>query len=99
MGCTARELADYNADMSTVSIQDLQRDPLSLVLRVEAGESIVVTRDDRPIVELRPAADSRPALPSLSAARPYGLAAGEFIVPADFDGPLPNEILQDFEGR
>lgn len=31
--------------------------------------------------------------------RPFGLAAGEFVVPDDFDAPLPNEVLADFEGR
>lgn len=31
--------------------------------------------------------------------RPFGLAAGEFVVPDDFDDPLPVEILRDFEGR
>ncbi|MFN9173258.1 MAG: DUF2281 domain-containing protein [Synechocystis sp.] len=29
--------------------------------------------------------------------RPYALCQGEFTVPADFDDPLPDEILQDFE--
>lgn len=29
---------------------------------------------------------------------PFGLAAGEFTVPPDFNDPLPEEILQDFEG-
>ena len=31
--------------------------------------------------------------------RPYALAVGEFVVPDDFDAPLPEEILRDFEGR
>jgi hypothetical protein len=29
--------------------------------------------------------------------RPFGLAAGTFVVPDDFDDPLPEDILQDFE--
>jgi hypothetical protein len=29
----------------------------------------------------------------------YGLCAGEFIVPDDFDSPLPEEILNSFEGK
>ena len=29
--------------------------------------------------------------------RPYGLAAGEFVVSDDFDAPLPEGILADFE--
>lgn len=31
--------------------------------------------------------------------RPYGLCAGEFEVPDDFDDPLPSEILKTFEGE
>jgi cell division septum initiation protein DivIVA len=30
--------------------------------------------------------------------RPYALAAGEFAVPDDFDAPLSEELLLDFEG-
>jgi len=31
--------------------------------------------------------------------RPFGLCAGEFVVPDDFDAPLPEEILDLFEGK
>ena len=30
--------------------------------------------------------------------RPIGLAAGEFSIPDDFDDPLPEEVIRDFEG-
>lgn len=30
--------------------------------------------------------------------RPFGLCAGEFVVPSDFNEPLPEHILRDFEG-
>jgi prevent-host-death family protein len=78
--------------MSTVSLQELQRDPLAYLSRAEAGESILVTRDNRPVVELRPV-----AAPRLTP-RPYGLAAGTFTVPDDFDAPLPEDVLKSFEG-
>jgi hypothetical protein len=29
--------------------------------------------------------------------RPSGLCAGEFVVPDDFDAPLPEDILREFE--
>jgi hypothetical protein len=29
--------------------------------------------------------------------RPFGLSKGEFVVPEDFDAPLPEEVLADFE--
>ena len=30
--------------------------------------------------------------------RPYALCANEFYVPDDFDSPLPEEIIKEFEG-
>jgi hypothetical protein len=35
--------------------------------------------------------------PHAQTLRPVGLAAGEFVVPEDFDEPLPPEILALFE--
>ena len=79
--------------MSTVSLQELQRDPETLLDRVEAGEHLVVVRGGRPVAELRP-------VPAPQAGpRPFGLGAGAFTVPDDFDAPLPEEILREFEGR
>ncbi len=31
--------------------------------------------------------------------RPFGLCAGEFVVPDDFDDPLPDEMMKAFEGE
>jgi hypothetical protein len=39
----------------------------------------------------------RTAVPELGS-RPFGLCAGEFEVPDDFDAPLPDEVLSLFEG-
>jgi antitoxin (DNA-binding transcriptional repressor) of toxin-antitoxin stability system len=78
--------------MSTISVQDLQRDLLTFLRRVEAGESFLVVSDKHPLAEVRPA--SVPA----TQPRPFGLCAGRFTVPADFDRPLPDEILKEFEG-
>jgi prevent-host-death family protein len=79
--------------MSTISLQDLAEHPGALLDRVEAGERLVVVRGGRPIAELRP------VTPTRLTPRPFGLAAGAFSVPDDFDAPLPDDILQGFEGR
>jgi antitoxin (DNA-binding transcriptional repressor) of toxin-antitoxin stability system len=78
--------------MSTISLQDLARDPGGLLDRVAAGEHLVVVRGGRAVAELRPVAPAR------LSPRPYGLAAGTFAVPDDFDAPLPDDILREFEG-
>ncbi len=38
-------------------------------------------------------------IPKSKKQRPFGLCAGEFVVPEDFDAPLPEEILNAFEGK
>lgn len=79
--------------MNTISLQDLERDPAGLLDRVEAGERLVVAREGRPVAELRPLAWAA------RGPRPFGLAAGSFTVPADFDAPLPDDFLRAFEER
>jgi hypothetical protein len=37
--------------------------------------------------------------PPLSEPRPIGLAKGQFTVPNDFNAPLPEDVLQAFEGK
>jgi antitoxin (DNA-binding transcriptional repressor) of toxin-antitoxin stability system len=77
--------------MTTISVQELQRDPLGLLRRVEAGETVLVTRDERAVAEMKPVPVRA------SEQRPFGLCAGEFAVPDDFDQPLPEGILKEFE--
>lgn len=77
--------------MTNVNLAQLAQDPTSLLDRVEAGESIIVMREGRAVAELRPIAAIHPY------PRPFGLAAGRFTVPDDFDAPLPEEILREFE--
>lgn len=78
--------------MTTITVEEIERDPLGWFRRVEAGESLLVVRDDVPLAEVVPAARVR-------GRRKFGARAGEFVVPDDFDDPLPEEILRDFEGR
>ena len=72
-----------------VTIDEIQRDPLQYLHRVEAGETIVIIRQDKAIAELKPITNQL---------RPFGLCAGEFTVPDDFDDPLPEDMLKAFEG-
>ena len=88
MGCVL-----YLQTMSTISIQEIQRDPADFVHRMAAGEAILVLDGQRAVAEVKP-------LPApVSGQRPWGLAAGKFQVPDDFDAPLPDTILNDFEGE
>jgi len=72
--------------MSTISVQEIQRDPADFLHRLAAGEAILVLDGERPVAEVKPLAAHA------SSQRPWGLAAGEFTVPDDFDSPLPDEM-------
>ena len=44
-------------------------------------------------------AEIKPMPHTLLELRPFGLAAGQFVVPDDFDAPLPIDVIEGFEGR
>jgi prevent-host-death family protein len=78
--------------MLQVSVEEVQRDLTAYLQRVEAGETLIIVRAGQPVAEIKPVAAGTKPL------RPFGLCAGEFIVPCDFDAPLPEDILKTFEG-
>jgi antitoxin (DNA-binding transcriptional repressor) of toxin-antitoxin stability system len=78
--------------MVKVTVEEMQRDLLHYLRQVEGGETLVIVRLDEAIAEIRPISPSQQL-------RPYGLCAGEFVVPDDFDAPLPEDILNAFEGK
>ena len=78
--------------MMRVSVEEIQQDISAFLQRVEAGETLLIVRTGKPIAEIQPVAVPPEAL------RPFGLCAGEFTVPEDFDAPLPEDIINAFEG-
>ena len=62
-----------------------------LLAQVERGEEVLIARAGKPIARL--VAIKNPATtPTL------GADAGAFVVPEDFDAPLPVDVLDAFEG-
>lgn len=61
-----------------------------LLLRVAAGEEIVIAKAGVPVAKLVPT-----SLPS--AVRPLGSERGRVFIADDFDAPLPEDVLRDFE--
>lgn len=82
----------YNAAMTTITLDEIQRNLMGYLQRVMAGETILIVDADEPVAEIKPVATGEARL------RPYALCAGEFRVPEDFDAPLPDEIIAQFEG-
>jgi antitoxin (DNA-binding transcriptional repressor) of toxin-antitoxin stability system len=61
---------------------------------VANGEEILIARAGRPVARLVPLQGA--AVPQR---RQLGWLAGRINVPEDFDAPLPEDVLNGFEGR
>lgn len=85
----------YNMVMKIVTLAEAKAKLSALLDRVEAGETVVITRRHRAVAEVRPGSAAR----RRTKLRPAGLCRGDFVVPADFDAPLPDDLLADFERR
>jgi prevent-host-death family protein len=78
--------------MESVNIHYCKTNLSRLLWRVELGEEIVISNRGIPVAKLvpfRPSSNRRASL---------GQDRGRFIVPEDFNAPLPEEILAAFEG-
>lgn len=80
--------------MKQVGLAEAKATLSALLDRVEKGETIVITRHNQPVAELRPAGS-----PKRLKLRPWGLYKGQFTVPDDFNDPLPDDLLDLFEGK
>jgi prevent-host-death family protein len=85
----------YNEHMRTVSIRDAKNRLTELARTVENGETIVVTRNGRPVLDLVP---HKPHLGlRLDALTEFkkrnGIKRTVTSIPADFDEPLPEDVL------
>ncbi len=88
----------YNNTVITISVEDMQRDLTGYLDQVQSGETLLVMQEDKPVAEIKPVAE-----PSnrngKQQPRPFGLCVGAFVVPDDFDAPLPEDVLSLFEGK
>ncbi|MEH2160285.1 MAG: type II toxin-antitoxin system Phd/YefM family antitoxin [Nostoc sp.] len=78
--------------METVNIHQAETNLSQLLLRVEHGEEIIISDRGIPIAKLVPFRTSSNRHDSL------GKDKGRFVVPEDFNAPLPDEMLAAFEG-
>lgn len=78
--------------METVNIHQAETNLSRLLSRVELGEEIIIANRGIPIAKLVPFQTSLDRRSSL------GQDRGKFVVPDDFNAPLPEDILVAFEG-
>ena len=75
--------------MTHVGVHEAKTHLSQLLKRVAAGEEIIIARSGKPVARLVPEAGSR--------RRQLGRDQGLFQIPENFDAPLAEEVLKDFE--
>jgi prevent-host-death family protein len=73
----------------SVGVHEAKTHLSRLLEDVAAGEEIVITRRGEEVATLVPV--------RRSSTRRFGMDRGRFVVPDDFDAPLPDEMLDAFE--
>jgi prevent-host-death family protein len=63
-----------------------------LVDQAAAGEEIIIAKAGKPVAKLVSLEPSEPR-----PKRKLGLLEGRAVIPPDFDAPLPDDILDEFE--
>jgi len=76
----------------TVSLYEAKTNLSALVERVAEGEEIVIAKSGKPKALLVPLGDVHPL-------RRSGQGRGQWHVRADFDAPLPHQVLDAFERK
>lgn len=76
--------------METINVHEAKTHLSKLLMRVSAGEDIIISKAGKPVARLVAWRD-----PVVK--RQPGLDRGQFVVPEDFDASLPTEVLEDFE--
>ena len=75
-----------------VSVYDAKTNLSRLLDRAAGGEEVVITRNGRPVAKLVAATPVRKP-------RKLGGLKGRVRIGKDFDSPLPDDILDAFEGK
>ena len=78
--------------MRTINIHAAKTQLSRLVDAAAAGEEIIIAKSGKPLARLGPLSAPRRN-------RTLGVLAGRLRVPEDFDADLPDEVLDEFEGR
>lgn len=75
--------------MITVGVHEAKTNLSRLLRRVASGEEVVITRSGVPVARISAISDRRE--------RVFGQDRGLLAVPDDFDAPLPEDLLAEFE--
>jgi prevent-host-death family protein len=77
--------------MTSVTIDEAKTQLSKLIERVEGGEEVIITRDEKPVARLVPYVQERPQ-------RSFGSIRGKAWLDESFWEPLPDDELKLWEG-
>jgi len=75
-----------------VNIYDAKTQLSKLVEQAAAGKDVVIARGGKPVARLTRLNTPKRALK-------FGVLKGKIKMAADFDAPLPHDVVAQFEGR
>lgn len=79
--------------MAIVDVERGGEQLAGLVERAMTGEDVVISRDGVPVARVVRFEEGEPPR------RRLGILQGKVQIPADFDDPLPDDVIAAFEGR
>jgi prevent-host-death family protein len=78
--------------VTIVNIHEAKTNLSRIVDEVAAGSEVIIAKAGKPMARLVPL---NPPVPP----RRFGLLEGRIKVPDDFNQPLPDDVIDSFEGR
>jgi prevent-host-death family protein len=79
--------------MKPVNVYEAKTNLSQLIDKAASGEDVILSRNGKPLVRITRLEERRERRIR------FGLLKGKVKVAADFDEPLPAEVLAEFEGR
>jgi prevent-host-death family protein len=79
--------------MKPVNIYEAKTRFSQLVDKAAAGEDVIVSRNGKPLVRITQLANAQKRRIK------FGVLKGKLKIAADFDAPLPADVIAGFEGR
>ena len=78
--------------MQTINIHEAKTHLSKLVEEVSKGQEIVIAKSGKPMAKLTGISPAKPI-------RKPGFLKGKIRIAEDFDAPLPDDMLDAFEGK
>jgi prevent-host-death family protein len=78
--------------MEMINIHEAKTNLSRIVENVARGEGVILAKAGKPMARLLPLEVQKRAIR-------FGVLKGKITIPDDFDAPLPDEVLDSFEGK